>query len=119
MNRILVVDDDEIIREVITLTLVDEGYEVLTAANGKEALKIVEQDAEPPDLILLDMRMPVMDGWAFAHNYRQLSAPQAPIVVLTAATDAAAFAAQVKADGYLAKPFDLDKLIQVVDQHKK
>ncbi len=119
MNYILVVDDDEIIREVVNLTLSDEGYKILEASNGKIALEVIEKQTQPPDLILLDMRMPVMDGWGFADQYRQTAGPHSPIVVLTAATDAAAFANQVEADGFLAKPFDLDRLIEIVEQHKK
>lgn len=111
---ILVVDDDETIREFLSLALMDEGYRVNTAWHGAAALKVVAQ--ESPDLILLDMRMPVMDGWEFARNYRQQPGPHAPIVVLTAATDAAAFASQVNAAGHLAKPFDLNELINLANR---
>jgi two-component system, chemotaxis family, chemotaxis protein CheY len=109
---VLVVDDDESIRQFIRLALTMEGYEVLTAADGQAALDAVT--ARPPRLILLDMRMPVMDGWGFARAYRQRPGPHAAIVVLTAARDAAASAAAVEADDFLPKPFELKELLRLV-----
>ncbi len=114
-RRVLVVDDDDTIRELIAMALVDEGYEVETAVHGKEALDRVGRS--PLSLILLDMRMPVMDGWEFAQVYRQLPGPHAPIVVLTAGRDAANAAAQIGAAGFLAKPFDLERLLTIVARH--
>ncbi|HEX2909779.1 MAG TPA: response regulator [Chloroflexia bacterium] len=114
-GTVLVVDDEASIRELVSLTLLDEGYQVVTAVHGVDALQ--QLNSVSPCVILLDMRMPVMDGWAFARAYRQLSGPKAPLVVLTAATDAAAFAAQVQADGFLAKPFDLGHLIELVEHY--
>jgi CheY-like chemotaxis protein len=115
---ILVVDDDTMIRTYVTEILADEGYAAEQAQNGREALSMLERSARDgraqPDLILLDMRMPVMDGWAFAEAYRALPVRHAPIVVVTAAHDADARAAQVRADGVLSKPFDLDQLLEVV-----
>jgi CheY-like chemotaxis protein len=112
VKRILVVDDDPSIRDLIDMALTDTGSDVLLASNGAAALALVEQS--PPDLILLDMRMPIMDGWEFTRRYRGLPGPKAPVVVLTAARDAAERARQVAADGYLAKPFDLVALWQCV-----
>jgi CheY-like chemotaxis protein len=82
---ILVVDDDEVIVHSIEFLLVEEGYPVVVAFNGREALARAEAR-----LILLDMKMPVMDGWAFAAAYRGLPGPHAPIVVMTAAHDSRA-----------------------------
>jgi CheY-like chemotaxis protein len=112
---ILVVDDDEGIRKLIDMALIDEGYSVLTAASGADALEVAEKS--PPGMILLDMRMPIMDGWAFAEAYRLTSGPHAPIIVLTAARDAQQWAEEISADGFLAKPFDLDDLLHVVEQY--
>ena len=109
---ILVVDDDEVILESVGFVLTDDGYDVVVAANGKEALERIEQ--RPPCLILLDMRMPVMDGWAFAAAYRERPAPHAPILVMTAAHNSRSRAAEIDADGYLAKPFDVDDLLDLV-----
>jgi CheY-like chemotaxis protein len=113
----LVVEDEPEIRDFVSMVLDSQGYRVSTAANG--ALALEEVDREPVDLILLDMRMPVMDGWRFARAYRAASGPHAPIVVLTAAQDAAARAAQINAEGYLGKPFDLDDLLRVVDEYTR
>ena len=111
-RRVLVVDDDENIRDFVVLALTEEGYEVVTAPDGRVALDLAA--AQPPALILLDMRMPVMDGWAFALAYRALPPPHAPIAVLTAARDAAKYAAEISADAHLAKPFGLAELSRLV-----
>lgn len=109
---VLVVEDDEVILSTIEYILLEEGYAVILAANGKEALE--QTQANPPCLILLDMKMPVMDGWAFAAAYREQPGPHAPILVMTAAQDSRSRAAEVAADGFIAKPFDVDHLIDLV-----
>lgn len=114
---VLVVEDDDSVRNFISLALEDEGYPVVTAPNGAAALDLVREVA--PRVILLDMRMPVMDGWAFARAYRAAPGPHAPIVVLTAARDTAERAAQIDAAAYLAKPFDLDDLLAVVARYAR
>lgn len=111
-RRVLVVDDEESIRETVRLALALEGYEVLTAADGARALALVRD--QPPDVVLLDMRMPVMDGWQFMAAYRQAPEPHARVIVFTAANDPAARASEVHADAFLAKPFDLDTLLELV-----
>ena len=113
--RTLIVDDDRDIAELVRLALTDEGYEVVVASNGAAAL--AELDANHVDVILLDMRMPVMDGWAFARAYRARPEPRAPLVVITAARDSAERAAEIDADGHLAKPFSLDELFEIVERH--
>lgn len=112
--RVLVVDDDDAIRQLIQMALEGSGYEVATAEDGQEALAAVR--AAPPRIILLDMRMPVMDGWAFTRAYRETPPPHAPIVVLTAARDAGEYASDVDADAFLAKPFNLRELLGLVDR---
>ena len=116
-GRVLVVEDEPEIREFVSMVLDSQGYRVSTAANGARALEEIHR--EPVDLILLDMRMPVMDGWSFARAYRAALGPHAPIVVLTAAQDAADRAAQINAEGFLGKPFDLDDLLRVVAEHTR
>ena len=113
--RILVVEDDDSIRELVDVILSGAGYEVLTAPNGAAALLVV--GSARPDLVLLDMRMPIMDGWEFARRYRALPEPPAPIVVLTAARDAAARAKEIHANGYLGKPFNVQELLTMVSHH--
>jgi DNA-binding response OmpR family regulator len=116
--HVLVIDDDEWIRELVGMTLTEEGYGAYTAPDGAAALALLEELARDgrraPDLILLDMRMPAMDGWAFAKAYRDRRLSPAPIVVITAATDAAQCAADIGADGALAKPFLIEELLAVV-----
>jgi CheY-like chemotaxis protein len=111
---ILVVDDDPQILEFVSLALADEGYAVVTASNGAVALERVREHS--PALILLDMTMPVMDGWQFAREYRANPGPHAPIVCVTAAQNAGERAAQINADASLPKPFDLDNLLDLVEQ---
>ncbi len=109
---VLVVDDEPEILDVATFVLEDEGYAVRTASDGQQALSLVSE--QTPDLILLDMRMPVLDGWGFAREYRSRYDQRAPIVVLTAAASAAKRAEEVGAIGYLEKPFELDALVGIV-----
>lgn len=113
-RRILVVDDDESIREFIEMALSDGGHEVRTAADGRAALDLIE--GWKPTLILLDMRMPGMDGWKFSRAYREGPGPHVPIIVLTAARDAGRSASEIAADAFLAKPFDLADLLSLVER---
>ena len=91
------------------MILVDAGYRVRTAREGRAALARVAE--EMPALILLDMRMPGMNGWEFAREFRARHGRAAPIVVVTAAENARARAEEIAADGWLAKPFDLDDVL--------
>jgi CheY-like chemotaxis protein len=113
-RRVLIVDDDRMIRQCIADTLTEEGYEAVTAVHGAEALDRLRDGTGAPDVILLDMRMPVMDGWAFAREYRRLPGPHAPIVVITAAHDALDRMLEVGAEWVLPKPFDLDQVVAAV-----
>ena len=100
---ILIVDDDHDLREFLELMLTSMGFEVTTAANGQEALRVME--GHDLDLVLLDMKMPVMNGWEFCRALEGRHR-RPPIVVLTAAPDPAARAAEVCAEGWLSKPFE-------------
>jgi CheY-like chemotaxis protein len=111
--RILVVDDEADIRETVSEMLDLEGYAVETAANGEEALRAVERGH--PDVVLLDMRMPVLDGWGFAGAVRARGMA-VKIVVMTAARDAERWATEIAANGYLAKPFGFDDLVSTIEQ---
>lgn len=110
--RVLVVEDDLDVVELITYMLEGAGYAAVTAENGREALARTAEAR--PDLILLDMKMPVMSGPEFAREYRAREARPAPIVVVTAADDAERRAAEIHADGCLGKPFDPDALLAIV-----
>lgn len=113
MAQVLVVDDDEAIREVVQETLELEGFHVRTATNGREALDEISRFA--PLLVLLDMRMPVLSGWDVARELQQRRVA-VPIVVMTAAQDAGRWAREINAAGYLAKPFDIGDLIDTVER---
>ena len=112
--RILfVVDDEPDIRETLRLVLECEGYSVETAANGREALELLQRAV--PCVILLDLMMPVMNGWEFAEQLRQRpEGASIPVVVVTAFRDRAE---GVPCQGVLGKPFDLDALFQHVRRH--
>jgi len=112
---ILVVDDDADLLGLVETVLREEGYVVATATNGKDALMHIEN--ELPMLILLDMKMPVMDGWEFAATFRAKYDRLVPIVVLTGAQDPKAWAEEIQAAGSLTKPFDLDQLIATVKRY--
>ncbi|HLG69861.1 MAG TPA: response regulator [Chloroflexota bacterium] len=116
MSHVLVVDDDSSIVSTVSAVLQEEGYAVTTANDGQAALRKLDQ--ELPALVLLDMRMPVMDGWQFAQEIKRRGI-EVPIVVMTAAQDAQRWAVEIGADGYVAKPFDIDELLGVVERHQK
>jgi two-component system chemotaxis response regulator CheY len=110
---ILVVDDDPTILATVAETLDMEGYPVVTATNGAEALDVLERAS--PSMVLLDMRMPVLDGWGFVRAVRERGL-SVRVVVMTAASDARRWAAEIGAQGVLAKPFELDELIAAVER---
>ena len=107
-KRVLVVDDDPDIRELLFTALEDEGFEVVPAGNGQEALAIIETFR--PDVIVLDLMMPVMDGWQFAAELRARD-EDIPIVLLSAARDLATHAKALSAAEIIEKPFDLSDLL--------
>ncbi len=113
---ILVVDDDEAILETVADALSFEGYAVETASNGADAADMVAQSR--PSLVLLDMRMPVLDGWGFAARVHERGLHPC-ILVMTAAQDARRWATEIGAEGYIAKPFDLTELLDAVEHHQK
>jgi len=115
---ILVVDDDPDILEALSEILEAEGFEIRRARNGKEALERLEPD--PPKLILLDLMMPVMDGWEFAQRLRQkTNLPRIPIIVLSADRNVGNKALDIGAVGHLAKPFELNDLLEMVKKALK
>lgn len=110
-SSVLAVDDDQSILDLMTDILSGEGYDVIPAQNGLEALRVLEKDR--PCVVLLDMRMPTLDGWGFASAMRDRGL-RYPVVVVTAAENARAWAQEIGADAWLAKPFQLRDLLRVV-----
>jgi DNA-binding response OmpR family regulator len=115
-NPILVVEDDVSILDMVMQILRTEGYPVLGAKNGVEGL--VHVDRRAPSLILLDMRMPRMDGWEFAAALRKRGIAS-PVVVMTAADNAKRWADEVRADGFVTKPFEVLELLASVEKHRR
>jgi chemosensory pili system protein ChpA (sensor histidine kinase/response regulator) len=112
-KEILILEDEKDIRDVIRDFLESESYKVETASNGIEALKYLSQ-SKMPDLILLDMKMPEMDGWGFATEFYSKYNHSAPLLVMTAAAEVEERAQEVRANDYLGKPFDLEELSQKI-----
>lgn len=108
---VLVVDDDAAIRDAVRDVLEGEGIVVETATDGADALAKVGE--RRPRLVLLDMRMPVMDGWGFASALREAGV-ELPVVVMTAAADAKRWAAEIGAIGVVPKPFGIAELVSAV-----
>lgn len=110
MTSVLIVEDDAHMMEMISIILGHEGYRVRGAINGKEAL--AEMESSPADLVVLDIMMPVMDGWDLCRELRLLN-PELPIIMITAKHETSQ---KVKgfglgADDYLVKPFDPQELV--------
>jgi len=114
VSRVLVVEDDASIREIAELALLSAGHEPHIVSNGASALELLA--TEPVDVILLDVRMPIMDGAEFARRYRASSAAPVPIIVLTAARDATIARNDLPAARYIEKPFDLERLLAAIDE---
>jgi CheY-like chemotaxis protein len=113
---ILVVDDDPTILATVCEALDLEGFPVVTANNGAEALDVIARN--PPSLVLLDMRMPVLDGWGFMRALRERGL-SLTVVVMTAAADARRWAAEIGANAVLSKPFELNELVATVGQLRR
>ena len=115
LGRVLVVDDDDVIRQLITVNLELEGFEVATAVDGQDCLDRVE-DVRPV-VITLDIMMPRLDGWEAASRLRADPATAGIKVVLLSARAQEADlerGSRIGVDAYLTKPFDPDELIEVV-----
>jgi two-component system, chemotaxis family, chemotaxis protein CheY len=112
---ILVIDDDPDVLSTVVDILEFEGYRVERATNGAEGLKVLERTL--PRLVLLDMRMPVLNGWDFARILKERGI-QLPILVMTAAQDARRWAQEIGAEGYISKPFELPDLLAAVERFR-
>lgn len=114
-HTILLIEDDPHLRDSVQAVLEVEGYQVVTAEHGLEGLQRLDATAQPC-LILLDLMMPVMNGWEFLETMQGRDRAQPPVVVVSAAAQLddvqARFQCQV-----LRKPFDIDHLLAVAEQH--
>lgn len=120
MNResaILLVEDDVDIADAISTCLEDHGYRIVVAANGRDAMEKLRQSAVLPGLILLDLMMPVMDGWQFrAAQTAEAAFAAIPVVLLSAHVNVREAAEKMAVAGWLKKPVDLTTLLEVVER---
>jgi CheY-like chemotaxis protein len=112
MQTLLVVEDNAVVREGLAVILRREGYEVVPAADGEEALRMLRA-APRPDLVILDMLMPVLDGWHFLERLRRDGA-DIPVVITTAINLTRQWAEDHGCKGFLRKPVDAEELLQEV-----
>ncbi len=113
-KNVLVVEDEPYLCDLVADVLESEGHIARKAANGLEALRLVAEDK--PDLILLDLMMPVMDGWEFMAAMRANQAwKDIPVVIVTAVYDLARTKQETGVRAVITKPFDIDRLTDVVN----
>ena len=113
-QKILIVEDDPNIREVMTMALEFEGFEVITSSNGKEGLEALNKGPRP-NLILLDLMMPVMNGWEFMDNFKKLeNFNKIPVLVVSAYSEKAK---SINSTAFVPKPVDLDTLLNFVRRY--
>ena len=115
---ILIVEDETPIRSIIAEILEYEGYPVASVRNGMEALDYLRQQAELPRLILLDLGMPVMTGWAFREEQQHdPKLAHIPVIIMSAITSFSRTVSTLNAAGYLDKPVDIPALLSKVAQY--
>jgi two-component system, chemotaxis family, chemotaxis protein CheY len=115
-RTVLVVDDDPGVLEVLELALTAEGYHVVLARNGREGLD--RADASHPSLMLVDLMMPVMDGWQFVRACRERGTHAGtPVIILSAARNVEQTVQDLGVQAVLSKPFNLDYLLDLVATH--
>ena len=114
-SKVLVVEDDETIREVLTTTLEEEGYAVRAVTHGREALDVLA--GWPADLIVLDLMLPILDGWGFLAERRRLGVAEAvPVVVVSASRRGGTARSVDGVAAVLPKPFALEELLAAVER---
>jgi two-component system chemotaxis response regulator CheY len=114
---ILIIDDDEDIREMVACVLELHGYSAVTARNGSEALRLLRETSTCPRLILLDLRMPVMNGWQFLEHFAQLpTCSTIPVVVVTADRSVATHSLD-RIAGFLFKPLNVSDILEAVGNY--
>jgi len=118
LRKILIVDDEPYILNILDFSLDAEGYSVLQAADGDEALRVAAEQS--PDLIIMDIMMPRLDGFETCRRLKEdVHTRDIPVVLLTArnSREDRARGDEVKADGYITKPFSPQRLLDTVQQY--
>ncbi len=110
-KKILLVDDERAIVKILSIKLRVSGYDVITACNGEEALRLT--DSEKPDLILLDIIMPKVDGFQVLERLR--GRPDLPVIALSARLENARKARDLGVKDFLTKPFEVDELVSRIN----
>jgi two-component system, chemotaxis family, chemotaxis protein CheY len=114
-QTILLIEDDRAIRETIRQALEMEGFSVLTAEHGREGLAVLNNPSNKPSLILLDLMMPVMNGWEFMDALENdPSIPRPPIIITSAVRDRPELQRAVE---FLSKPIELEILLEAIQKH--
>jgi CheY-like chemotaxis protein len=119
-GKVLVVDDEINTREGLARLLETVGYTVVTASNGREALRVAERESDDLALILLDLVMPVMDGWEFLkERERHTTLSRVPVLLISAQLPAPETAREWRLAGWAEKPFDVHALLGKVEHHAR
>ena len=114
--KVLIADDEPALRSLLRTNLVLEGFETLTASNGEEALRVIRSEA--PDVVLLDVMMPVLDGWQVLEELSKTENRRTKVILVTAkaSTEAQLQGWELGCDEYLTKPFDLDDMMERITE---
>jgi CheY-like chemotaxis protein len=115
-KTILIIEDEKEILYTLKEFLEFEDYQVIIAVNGLESMELLKTSVMP-NLILLDMKMPIMNGWEFAAAFLAKYNQMSPIIAVTAAADAEQRAKSINAIDWIEKPFDLDLLVKKIKMH--
>ena len=110
-GKILLVDDEPSILKILSIKLRVSGYQIITALNGNEALKLIK--SEKPDLVLLDVIMPGMDGFEVLQKLRVFS--KLPVIIVSARPEYSKQAINLGANAFISKPFDIDELLKKIE----
>ena len=111
-RRVLLIEDDSASAQALSEVLELEGYEVRTVRNGADAIEVMHTFT--PDAVVVDLQLPVMDGRSFIELYRRRVRPAASIIVMSGRSDGRAIAQSVGAEGYVAKPVEVDDLLRAL-----
>jgi DNA-binding response OmpR family regulator len=112
MSYILIVEDEDVLRELLEIVLSEEGYAIRSATRAADGLALAA--AERPSLIIFDVTLPDLDETTFAERYRELPDAAAPLIAVSGIANLAAEAERIGVDGFLTKPFELEDLLALV-----